>query len=299
MKSGKLFISALTALSISAGLQAQENVDKALEGSDQKAILELLRKQTQAKPTAEAPVVAAPAVPAPVQAEAAPAIRTLDEQAGNDFSSEELQQIRARLAAELEAAKVKAQVEEPVAPAKKEGKGLLGKIFGGKKNKPAVAAAAPARPALQRPDVAATSMKDNRSALDNLLVASRQDVIKQAMAQASGQQGSVNIVGEEKDWREAGPNAWKYNGEWTSGTMSGQGKLEFADGWSYVGSWINGTMSGQGILTHPDGTKYEGQWVNGKMHGLGKLTYPDGWQFIGQWADGQIAGQGTLVHPGE
>ena len=145
----------------------------------------------------------------------------------------------------------------------------------------------------------ANSVRQNRNALDSLIQQSRNDLVNMAMNQASGNDAAENQPEEDPDaWKKAGPNAWKYNGEWQNGTMHGQGRMTFADGWEYVGMWQNGLMHGQGTIVYPDGTSYEGQWRSGRMDGYGTLTYADGWKFVGQWRDGKISGNGTLVNPG-
>ena len=258
---------------------------------------------------------------------------------GDSFSQNELDQIREQLERELANAKVRSDIAKKSVKATPKvensdqavskktsgsGKGLFSKIFSNEKsaedvdeftearesetNAPAMAAAAPSanigsvRPKIERPTVGPrnVSMKRNRNTLDGMLSASREEVIRHVITpdQASAQGGSVTVV-DDDEWKNAGPDAWRYNGEWKDGTMHGQGRMIYADGWGYVGGWKNGTMDGQGTLNHPDGTVYEGQWRLGKMHGLGKLTYPDGWQFIGQWTEGKIQGQGTLINPGE
>lgn len=144
----------------------------------------------------------------------------------------------------------------------------------------------------------ARGVRQNRAALDSLIKQSRADIVKMAMNQASGGASTAKEVQDPDAWKKAGPNAWKYEGEWKDGNMHGQGRMQFADGWEYAGAFFMGTMHGQGTLVYPDTTVYEGQFKNGKMDGFGKLTYPDGWTFIGQWRDGHISGSGTLVNPG-
>ena len=144
----------------------------------------------------------------------------------------------------------------------------------------------------------AQGVRQNREALDSLIKQSRADIVKMAMNQASGGGSTAKEVQDPDAWKKAGPNAWKYEGEWKDGNMHGQGRMQFADGWEYAGAFVMGTMHGQGTLVYPDTTAYEGQFKNGKMDGFGKLTYPDGWTFIGHWRDGQISGSGTLVNPG-
>jgi len=268
--------------------------------------------------------------PAPVN----PVVKN-NERTGDKFSQGELDQIRGQLERELENAKsrsvqINTDSSEDISKAvnnktSERSKSLFSKIFSNEKTAEAInehteardpsdpsalsmAKAAPAanissaRPTFERPKAGPRnlSMKKNRSTLDSMLSASREEVIRHVITpdQAGGQGGSVSIVDDE-EWKNAGPDAWRYNGEWKDGTMHGQGRMIYADGWEYVGGWKNGTMDGQGTLNHPDGTVYEGQWNAGRMHGLGKLTYPDGWQFIGQWIDGKIQGQGTLINPGE
>lgn len=316
MKSPAKYFTAASLIAMIGSTSMADDLDNALKDRDLQAIMSMLKKEAQAAPSAEVvsdePVVASqPAAsagtPAPAELKKVETVE-VKPVAEEEFTTEELEAIRARLAQELAAVNTAEPVAEEVATDKPVSRGteskggLLNRLFGGGEKK---AEAKPAgkvaanRPDFERPDMGSSaSMRQNRAALDNLLSSSRNDVIRQAM---TGQEpsGSVTVVEEEADWRDAGPDAWKYNGEWDGGTMSGQGHMEFADGWEYKGAWLNGVMNGQGTLNHPDGTRYEGQWRNGQMHGLGKLTYPDGWAFIGQWIDGKIAGQGTLINPGE
>lgn len=313
---------------------ADENVDSALKGRDVNAIMKMLNADGQAAeaaPAAPAPAtpaatpapVAAPAAkPAPVAApvaEPAPAVAPAPvapsaaapaAPAPASTPDEDLKAFREQLATEIAAARtepaVKAPAAEPAqapeaAPEKK--KGLLGRLFGSSDKPeaepaPAEAATTPAvRAAPERPDIRSDAMARNREALDALVRRSREDVVKMAMGQISGEAAEAPIE-DDDSWKKAGPSAWRYNGEWDNGTMHGQGRMVYGDGWEYSGAWKGGVMDGQGTLVYPDATRYEGQWRNGRMHGLGKLTYPDGWSFIGQWRDGVISGQGTLIHPG-
>ena len=304
---------------------ADENVDSALKGRDVNAIMKMLNADGQAAeaaPAAPAPAtpapaaapapVAAPVAAAPVAAPApvAPSAAAPAAPAPASTPDEDLKAFREQLATEIAAARtepaVKAPAAEPAptpeaAPEKK--KGLLGRLFGSSDKPeaepaPAEAATTPAeRTAPERPDIRSDAMARNREALDALVRRSREDVVKMAMGQISGEAAEAPIE-DDDSWKKAGPSAWRYNGEWDNGTMHGQGRMVYGDGWEYSGAWKGGVMDGQGTLVYPDSTRYEGQWRNGRMHGLGKLTYPDGWSFIGQWRDGVISGQGTLIHPG-
>ena len=297
---------------------ADENVDSALKGRDVNAIMKMLNAEGQAAEAAPAaPVAAAPAAPAPAPiapAPAAPAPVAAAAPAAPAPAStpdEDLKAFREQLASEISTARAEqappAPAAQPVAPAPEatpeKKKGLLGRLFGSSDKPeaapaPAEAATAPAvHTAPARPDIRSDAMARNREALDALVRRSREDVVKMAMGQISGEAAEAPIE-DDDSWKKAGPSAWRYNGEWENGTMHGQGRMVYGDGWEYSGSWKGGVMDGQGTLVYPDTTRYEGQWRNGRMHGLGKLTYPDGWSFIGQWRDGVISGQGTLIHPG-
>lgn len=205
--------------------------------------------------------------------------------------------------------------KEPVVKAEsKQKRGLLSRMFG-KSDKPAdrevvevevptsgplgdVAGALPSRPSVD-----AGKIRENRNALEDMIAQSREDVTRRTTSGETevigGERLAVDFALDEDAWKQAGPKAWKYQGEWAGGTFEGQGHLMYADGWDYQGAFKNGTMEGMGVLTLPDGTIYEGMWKSGEMHGVGKLTYPDGWVFVGQWKDGKISGRGTLIHPGE
>lgn len=193
-------------------------------------------------------------------------------------------------------------------------KGFFGRLFSGSSDSATQVEPTPVAPAPgplgdlagslpTRPSVDAANIRRSRTELEDLIAKSREEVTRQTTT------GQTEVIGGESipagfdldpdAWKQAGPNAWKYQGEWKDGTFAGQGHLQYADGWEYRGAFKQGKMEGMGVLNLPDGTQFEGLWRNGQMHGVGKLTYPDGWVYIGQWIDGKISGRGTLIHPGD
>jgi len=43
----------------------------------------------------------------------------------------------------------------------------------------------------------------------------------------------------------------------------GQGTMEWPNGDKYEGEWISDKLSGQGCLTYHDGSVYRGRFING------------------------------------
>ena len=67
-------------------------------------------------------------------------------------------------------------------------------------------------------------------------------------------------------------------------SMSGQGKLQMADGSYYEGTFVDGEIDGRGIrYFSQNGSKYSGQFVRGEFHGRGTMMYADGSTYEGEW----------------
>lgn len=83
-----------------------------------------------------------------------------------------------------------------------------------------------------------------------------------------------------------------YEGNFSNGIVSGQGKFTFGGGTRkgevYSGTFLDGRCHGEGVLSYPDGKRYEGLFMNGKRHGRGKLYSADGTiEYDGEWSNGE------------
>lgn len=112
-----------------------------------------------------------------------------------------------------------------------------------------------------------------------------------------------------------------YRGNFTqdaaTGTVSGEGRIEFfdgrsfegalrngrklgvgtyvwADGQRYVGEWANDVQQGRGVWSSRAGDRYEGAHVAGRREGLGSMTYASGMRYEGAWKADQESGRGKL-----
>jgi len=83
-------------------------------------------------------------------------------------------------------------------------------------------------------------------------------------------------------------------GNWENDTMSGLGKLTFANGAFYKGRFENGFMSGSGTLRQTDGSVYKGKFSNNAMSGFGKMTYANGDVYVGHWQNNMKSGRGQM-----
>ena len=111
-----------------------------------------------------------------------------------------------------------------------------------------------------------------------------------------------------------------YEGLWTGGKRSGQGKTTSSNGEEYIGNYKDDFRSGYGEYTFPSGEKYSGNWVKslrsgyglllyqngittyegsfeqGKINGFGKKIYYDGSSYEGDWVDTKFHGKGVFTY---
>lgn len=94
-------------------------------------------------------------------------------------------------------------------------------------------------------------------------------------------------------------NHARYEGEWTRGseTRQGKGKQIWPDGSMYEGYWINNKANGKGRLIHADGDVYDGEWKDDKAHGYGVYCHLDGAQYEGEWKNDKQHGDGVETWP--
>ncbi|MCS6996893.1 MAG: hypothetical protein NZ533_08085 [Casimicrobiaceae bacterium] len=81
-------------------------------------------------------------------------------------------------------------------------------------------------------------------------------------------------------------------------SVSGRGRVEYADGGRYEGDIVRGRKEGRGIYRWPSGMRYEGEWLADRPHGHGLLTYPNGDVYEGSLVAGEREGTGTLREAG-
>ena len=76
--------------------------------------------------------------------------------------------------------------------------------------------------------------------------------------------------------------------------VSGNGRVEWANGDVYVGTLVRGRRQGQGELVWANGQRYKGDWVDDRPSGRGQLRFANGDRFEGQVIDGVPEGEGRL-----
>lgn len=60
-------------------------------------------------------------------------------------------------------------------------------------------------------------------------------------------------------------NGDKYEGNFASDVMDGQGTFTWSTGNEYVGGWVRNERSGTGVLRRADGSIQRGDWENGSL----------------------------------
>ncbi|CBZ54564.1 conserved hypothetical protein [Neospora caninum Liverpool] len=91
----------------------------------------------------------------------------------------------------------------------------------------------------------------------------------------------------------------KYEGEFHSSRMEGEGRFTWQDGAVYtgqfhiVGTWLNNLRHGWGRQRYSGGV-YEGQWKAGVRHGTGHMEWTNlNTQYAGEWNEGLPHGWGV------
>lgn len=78
--------------------------------------------------------------------------------------------------------------------------------------------------------------------------------------------------------------------------VSGNGRVEWANGDVYEGTLLRGKRQGRGTLQWANGQRYEGDWQDDKPTGRGQLRFPNGNQFDGPLINGVPEGEGLMVY---
>lgn len=86
-----------------------------------------------------------------------------------------------------------------------------------------------------------------------------------------------------------------YTGDIEAARRHGEGVfISKNGGFRYQGNWSKGTMNGKGVATYKSGAQYTGEWKNGERNGFGKLTYRSGNYYIGNWNHDKKEGYGEM-----
>ncbi|XP_071503807.1 uncharacterized protein [Diadema setosum] len=96
------------------------------------------------------------------------------------------------------------------------------------------------------------------------------------------------------------PNGDRYEGDYIKtddGALErcGYGNHITTDGQRYEGQWSSDKMNGQGKLTHPSGSVYEGEFADNQFHGKGTYTWPNGAVFDGTFSENRMEGEGQFT----
>lgn len=113
----------------------------------------------------------------------------------------------------------------------------------------------------------------------------------------------------------------RYEGQWDTGLMHGEGVAHYDNGDRYEGRWEGGLRHGDGVytfahkaatfrgtfcqeechgtgvLTSACGASYAGQWRRGMREGAGVFCFADGARYESRWCENVPLGAGTLVLP--
>ncbi|MEN9479465.1 MAG: hypothetical protein RLZZ298_860 [Pseudomonadota bacterium] len=81
----------------------------------------------------------------------------------------------------------------------------------------------------------------------------------------------------------------------SSGAMTGDGLIEWANGDRYEGSMLAGRKHGKGVFTWQDGQRYDGEWSDDMINGVGSLYYTNGDRYEGSFSSGEPHGTGTYT----
>ncbi len=88
-----------------------------------------------------------------------------------------------------------------------------------------------------------------------------------------------------------------YEGDLVNGIKSGDGTFSWANGQRYSGQWDKDVPSGTGTIFFTNGDRYEGIVRAGVQHGQGTYTLASGDIYVGAWVGGNKHGHGRLTWP--
>jgi hypothetical protein len=79
-------------------------------------------------------------------------------------------------------------------------------------------------------------------------------------------------------------------------TVSGTGKVSWANGDVFEGSLLHGQRQGRGTMTWANGQRYDGDWVQDAPTGMATLKFASGNAYHGQVVNGVPQGQGRMEY---
>jgi hypothetical protein len=97
------------------------------------------------------------------------------------------------------------------------------------------------------------------------------------------------------EWFRDGGLTVHYEGEMSSGRMTGLGVVTGPQGIRYDGVWQDGELE-HGVARYPDGRRFEGDWYQGGWS-KGVLTAPGRRRMEGSWYEGRLDGKGVSEGP--
>ena len=90
-------------------------------------------------------------------------------------------------------------------------------------------------------------------------------------------------------------NGDKFEGTLQNGKRNGKGLFIWANGQRYQGDWVNDMSTGQATVDFTNGDHYEGSVVNASPKGLGSMRYASGDNYRGGFEAGEPNGTGVYV----
>lgn len=81
----------------------------------------------------------------------------------------------------------------------------------------------------------------------------------------------------------------------STGAMTGEGVIEWANGDRYEGAMVGGKKHGKGIFTWSNGQRYDGEWTDDLINGKGVMQFTNGDRYEGTFKDGEPHGTGTYT----
>lgn len=126
----------------------------------------------------------------------------------------------------------------------------------------------------------------------------RMPVKEQSLPDGTTYTGQWNGTAPDGQGVQSWPDEGRYEGQFRSGRLEGNGKFIYPNGDVYTGPWLNGQPHGEGAETRPDGTTFVGQYKVGFKTGLGKFTWTgskEGASYSGGFLEDEFSGQGTFT----
>ncbi len=80
----------------------------------------------------------------------------------------------------------------------------------------------------------------------------------------------------------------------TGGAVTGEGRVQWANGDVYQGQLLRSKRQGTGTFTWANGQRYTGDWVADRAQGQGEIVFVNGNRYVGAVLDDQPQGQGTM-----